>query len=368
MSRTKQESLLKRIFNDNYHRRVTSPFAVQHSPRRFKHDGVDYGANIGEGLYPIANEFEVLRTVTNVSKNYGKTTYSDKDFGNYVLYYVPAYDVTLLYAHMQSVDVKKGKYNEYRRLGKAGITGLSLGPHLHLGFAKGKHSTLASIRKNASNFETWQPKKAGKRYLNIHEGKKYGTYSLGVQPVYKNIDKWLRPDKFGGMSYEIIGDTDYQDVYLIETKDFGKRQVYLDISRASITDKPLYKVRGKGDEKSKPKQKPKYKEVTNKVVNDVRLGKYGDEPIRSKKLKEAGYNPKEVQDAVNRSYGAKPKKPSIEKGSKVRVKSSTKKYATGQEIPNWVKQRTFTVQEKDKSKVLLKEINSWVNLSDVKKV
>lgn len=56
-------------------------------------------------------------------------------------------------------------------------------------------------------------------------------------------------------------------------------------------------------------------------------------------------------------------------GSKVTIKSSAKKYCTGQTIPNWVKQKNHTVQQIGSSRypngVLLKEIVSWVNKSDL---
>ena len=56
-------------------------------------------------------------------------------------------------------------------------------------------------------------------------------------------------------------------------------------------------------------------------------------------------------------------------GSKVKIKSSATKYCTGQNIPNWVKGKTYTVQQMFISKypngVLLKEITSWVDKSDL---
>lgn len=49
-----------------------------------------------------------------------------------------------------------------------------------------------------------------------------------------------------------------------------------------------------------------------------------------------------------------------------RVKIIGKNYATGQRIPSWVKLRTHTVAKVEPSRALLKEINSWVRLSDLK--
>lgn len=56
-------------------------------------------------------------------------------------------------------------------------------------------------------------------------------------------------------------------------------------------------------------------------------------------------------------------------GSKVKIKSSASRYCTGQNIPNSIKGKTYTVQQIGTSKypngVLLKEIMSWVNKSDI---
>lgn len=55
----------------------------------------------------------------------------------------------------------------------------------------------------------------------------------------------------------------------------------------------------------------------------------------------------------------------ITAGKTVKVKSTATKYATGQTIPSWVKGKTYTVQQIADSRALLKEITSWVNISDL---
>ena len=57
---------------------------------------------------------------------------------------------------------------------------------------------------------------------------------------------------------------------------------------------------------------------------------------------------------------------SIVIGSKVQVTGSN--YATGQLVPGWVKRGTHTVGQLAPGKALLKEINSWVYLKNLKKV
>lgn len=57
---------------------------------------------------------------------------------------------------------------------------------------------------------------------------------------------------------------------------------------------------------------------------------------------------------------------SIAEGKTVKVKTSATKYATGQTIPSWVKSRKYTIQKIDGDRALLKEITSWVKISDLK--
>lgn len=93
-----------------------------------------------------------------------------------------------------------------------------------------------------------KPEASNKQYINIHRGKDYGVYPLGVAPVARNIKWYLDPnivrDGKTGLSYEIKGKTSYPNVYYIQTRDFGRVQIFHERGRASITTKPLYKVMG----------------------------------------------------------------------------------------------------------------------------
>lgn len=57
----------------------------------------------------------------------------------------------------------------------------------------------------------------------------------------------------------------------------------------------------------------------------------------------------------------------IKLNDKVLLLTTAKKYATGQVIPNWVKNKKYTVMQIKSDKVLLKEIYSWVYAKDLKK-
>ena len=81
-----------------------------------------------------------------------------------------------------------------------------------------------------------------------------------------------------------------------------------------------------------------------------------------------------IVKAVADFYGIKKKtapavKPSENKPTTVRagdiVKIKGNKYATGQKIPMWVKLKKHTVKSVSGNKALLKEINSWVYISDI---
>lgn len=52
-------------------------------------------------------------------------------------------------------------------------------------------------------------------------------------------------------------------------------------------------------------------------------------------------------------------------GDKVKISSNAKTYATGENIPSWVKGKTYTIQQVKSDRVLLKEIYSWVRKSDI---
>lgn len=78
-----------------------------------------------------------------------------------------------------------------------------------------------------------------------------------------------------------------------------------------------------------------------------------------------------IVKAIADFYGIKKKavkpsddKPAVRAGDIVKIKGS--KYATGQRIPMWVKLKKHTVKSVNGEKALLKEINSWVYIADLK--
>jgi N-acetylmuramoyl-L-alanine amidase len=78
------------------------------------------------------------------------------------------------------------------------------------------NSTGVSLNKNSSKT----------KYLHLPKSENsWRVYPLGVSPVKGNEKGFLNPAKFGGLTYEILGSTQ-ANVYIIQTDDFGKVQIY----------------------------------------------------------------------------------------------------------------------------------------------
>lgn len=89
----------------------------------------------------------------------------------------------------------------------------------------------------------------------------------------------------------------------------------------------------------------KYGKSWNTLISDIQKAINGQSIISNQ--------PKKNNSNVN-----------ISKGTKVKVIGN--KYATGQTIPSWVKQNNYTVQKVTSNKALIKEIESWVYIKDLK--
>lgn len=72
---------------------------------------------------------------------------------------------------------------------------------------------------------------------------------------------------------------------------------------------------------------------------------------------------KKTSASTNKPTTDKPASATVRAGDTVKITGS--KYATGQNIPSWVKQKSHTVKSVSGEKALLKEINSWVYTADL---
>ncbi|HEY9746683.1 MAG TPA: SPOR domain-containing protein [Oculatellaceae cyanobacterium] len=103
----------------------------------------------------------------------------------------------------------------------------------------------------------------------------------------------------------------------------------------------------------------------------VQVGAYSQKAnaeAMAKKLKADGFDCFITTEAGTPAGNATDPAPELKVGCKVKIKSTATKYSTGQVIPNWVKGNTYTVQKIGNGRVLLKEIVSWVNTSDIEVV
>ena len=73
---------------------------------------------------------------------------------------------------------------------------------------------------------------------------------------------------------------------------------------------------------------------------------------------------KKTSTSTNKPTTDKPASATVRAGDTVKITGS--KYATGQNIPSWVKLKSHTVKSISGNRALLKEINSWVYIADLK--
>lgn len=144
------------------------------------HYGTDYGTN-GKNwtLYAIEDGY-VQKVVTGQNK-------AKKGYGNYVWIRYPRINISILYAHMSTVKVKKGdKVKEGTVVGTTGTTGASTGVHLHMGMTK--IGSDKYLDPHAYNYE--EPKPEPKPTVVEYVVKKGDTLS-SIAKKYKTTWKKL---------------------------------------------------------------------------------------------------------------------------------------------------------------------------------
>lgn len=257
------------------------------------------------------------------------------------------------YMHMrEKSSLKVGtKVKRTTQLGRMGETGKSVGPHVHLVLVKAPKGTKWSN----SGTRKYRVDPAKHIYRFPHQKVNGGEAKIKDKPktpyiqeetdtvtVKKSAKKYATGEK--------IDDWVKGTTFDVHERAKGKTLIKRDGSLIGwVKNSDLEGSKEEAKPKPKPKpSKPKYKKVTAKVVNDVINGKYGNGAERKKKLEKAGYNYKEVQDVVNRSYGAKPKTPTIKRGDKIKIKSSGKDLNKNIKFASWVYNTTMYVTEVQK--------------------
>ncbi|WP_174613056.1 N-acetylmuramoyl-L-alanine amidase family protein [Virgibacillus ihumii] len=73
-----------------------------------------------------------------------------------------------------------------------------------------------------------------KEFLQLpSNAKSWRVYPLNVTPIRGNEKGFLRPAKFGGLTYKVLGNPQLH-VYTIQTRDFGKVQIYAHPSTGAV--------------------------------------------------------------------------------------------------------------------------------------
>lgn len=113
--------------------KITSKFGYRVHPITHKktfHNGLDLVSKIGNRNLFAVDEGYVQKVVNNQSK-------ASTGYGNYIWIRYPRYNLSLLYAHCNSIKRKKGdKVKKGDIVAIEGKTGAATGVHLHLGMTK----------------------------------------------------------------------------------------------------------------------------------------------------------------------------------------------------------------------------------------
>ncbi len=95
-------------------------------------------------------------------------------------------------------------------------------------------STGAIITNQPTPQITPQPQQPTKKYLKLpNTVEKWSIYPLNKPPVKANAIGSLNPKKFGGLTYEILGNPQ-TDVYTIKTTNFGTVNIYAAKSTGAV--------------------------------------------------------------------------------------------------------------------------------------
>lgn len=196
---------------------LTNPFQVRSNP---KHFGVDF-ALPGNVAVKAAASGTVTRSY--VSPSYGEVIF--------ILHQINGQPFETVYAHLQKGS-RKCKVGDTVTQGQViaymGNTGDATGQHLHFELHRGRWNGAKSNAVNPLNYieKVQDIPKEKKQYLLLPaEAESWRIYPLNQPPVKGNETGFLRPKKFGGLKYEILGNPQ-NDVYTIQTSDFGKVNIY----------------------------------------------------------------------------------------------------------------------------------------------
>lgn len=252
-----RQSLVKKIFGDNYVRKIWDggAFGVKPAFRSIPHTGVDYGANVGERVHAM-EEMTILAVragIPSKSSSFG----SNKDYGDYVMGFIPAYGITVLYSHV-APSVKVGdKVKAGVAVGTINRSGFNLGAHLHFGYATGSIKDLNAFNKVAKDFE---------------------KFVIPAKQTIADIARLVIAGKMGNGAERVAN---------IKNAGFDPSVVQSLVNDMLAPTKPATPTRKTNEE----------------IAKEVLQGKWGNGADRKKRIVAAGYNYDAIQKIVNKLAG-----------------------------------------------------------------
>lgn len=215
--------------------RITSAFGVK---RKYKVGGKTY-TDIHKGIDLVADPKDNNAKIINLADGvvsavrvYGKNGDNTgcfvrvkHDNGLYSLYY-----------HMKSGTIKVKKGEQVKKgdvLGTIGMTGLATGVHLHFQIDKGSSSSAINPTDYAFGKKEIIESKVLQKLILPSSAYTWRVYKLDVSPVKGYECGFLRPHKFGGLTYDILRWTS-KNVCVIKTRDFGEVQIYVAKSTGAV--------------------------------------------------------------------------------------------------------------------------------------
>jgi hypothetical protein len=196
---------------------LTNPFQISSNP---KHFGVDF-ALPGNVSVKAAASGTVTRS--DISSSYGEVIY--------ILHNINGQPFETVYAHLRTGSRKYKVGDSVKQgqvIGYMGSTGDATGQHLHFELHRGRWNSTKSNAVNPMNYieAVQDTSKEKKQYIILpEEAESWRVYPLNKQPVKGNETGFLKPKKFGGLKYNIVGNPQ-KDVYTIVTSDYGKVNIY----------------------------------------------------------------------------------------------------------------------------------------------
>jgi hypothetical protein len=129
---------------------------------------------------------------------------------------------------LKQMLIDEYKYNEYKILGnpQKNVYTIQTKSFGIVNIYVPKDGDSEFYSKGESNMQQEKPQKSNKQYINLnHKVNSWRVYPTNVTPIIGNEVGFLAPSRYGGLSYEILGNPQ-NNVYTIKTEAFGIVNIY----------------------------------------------------------------------------------------------------------------------------------------------